>query len=86
MRITHDSIPSCAGNHYWHLMLILMLLNGLIGKALTDTLSKSLGISDKFISLSIEDILKEDWVEDVYKPEIIGKSNNLYKKPGYDPL
>ncbi|EAM2837746.1 4-oxalocrotonate tautomerase [Salmonella enterica] len=58
----------------------------MIAKALTDTLSKSLGISDKFISLSIEDILKEDWVEDVYKPEIIGKSNNLYKKPGYDPL
>ncbi|EAA8652881.1 4-oxalocrotonate tautomerase [Salmonella enterica] len=58
----------------------------MIAKALTDTLSNSLGISDKFISLSIEDILKEDWVEDVYKPEIIGKSNNLYKKPGYDPL
>ncbi|EGA4726464.1 4-oxalocrotonate tautomerase [Salmonella enterica] len=58
----------------------------MIAKALTDTLSKSLGFSDKFISLSIEDILKEDWVEDVYKPEIIGKSNNLYKKPGYDPL
>ncbi|ELR7625990.1 tautomerase family protein [Salmonella enterica] len=58
----------------------------MIAKALTYTLSNSLGISDKFISLSIEDILKEDWVEDVYKPEIIGKSNNLYKKPGYDPL
>ncbi|HHH1032366.1 TPA: tautomerase family protein [Yersinia enterocolitica] len=58
----------------------------LISEALTDTLSKSLGISDEFISLSIEDILKEDWVEEVYKPEIIGKSNNLYKKPGYDPL
>lgn len=58
----------------------------LISEALTDTLSKLLGISDEFISLSIEDILKEDWVEDVYKSEIIGKSNNLYKKPGYDPL
>lgn len=58
----------------------------MIAEALTDALSKSLSISDEFISLSIEDILKEDWVEDVYKSEIIGKPDNLYKKPGYDPL
>lgn len=58
----------------------------MIAEALTESLSKSLSISDEFISLSIEDILKEEWVEDVYKPEIIGKPDNLYKKPGYDPL
>lgn len=58
----------------------------MIAEALTDTLSKSLSISEEFISLSIEDILKEEWVEDVYKPEIIGKPDSLYKKPGYDPL
>ena len=58
----------------------------IIAAALTDTLSKTLGISDDFISLSIEDVLKGNWVEDVYKPEIIEKPNNLYKKPGYDPL
>lgn len=58
----------------------------MIAEALTDTLSKSLSISEEFISVSIEDILKEEWVEDVYKPEIIGKPDNLYKKPGYDPL
>ncbi|MCX0498275.1 tautomerase family protein [Erwinia billingiae] len=58
----------------------------MIAEALTDTLSKSLSISEEFISLSIEDILKEEWVEDVYKPEIMGKPDNLYKKPGYDPL
>lgn len=58
----------------------------MIAEALTDTLSKSLSISEEFISLSIEDILKEEWVEGVYKPEIMGKPDNLYKKPGYDPL
>lgn len=58
----------------------------MIAEALTESLSKSLSISEEFISLSIEDILKEEWVEDVYKPEIIGKPDNLYKKPGYDPL
>ncbi|MFJ5160629.1 tautomerase family protein [Pantoea sp. NPDC088449] len=58
----------------------------IIAAALTDTLSKTLGISEDFISLSIEDISKESWVKDVYNPEIIEKPNNLYKKPGYDPL
>jgi len=58
----------------------------IIAAALTDTLSKTLEISDEFISLSIEDVSKENWIEDVYKPEIIEKPNNLYKKPGYDPL
>ena len=58
----------------------------MIAKALTDTLVKSMGIREEAISVSIEDILKEDWVEDVYKPNIIGKSKWLYKKPGYDPL
>lgn len=58
----------------------------IIADALTDSLSKSLGISNEFISLSIEDVLKEDWVESVYKPEIVEKPNSLYKKPGYDPL
>ncbi|MEO9189499.1 MAG: hypothetical protein ABI224_05770 [Acetobacteraceae bacterium] len=27
-----------------------------------------------------------DWVEKVYKPDIIGKPDTLYKKPGYDPV
>jgi len=38
------------------------------------------------VSVSIEDIEPEDWVEKVFKPEIIAKSNQLYKKPGYNPL
>jgi len=38
------------------------------------------------ITISIEDIQKEDWVEKVYKPDILGHWDQLYKKPGYDPL
>jgi 4-oxalocrotonate tautomerase len=38
------------------------------------------------VSVSIEDVAPDDWVERVYKPDIIGKPDTLYKKPGYDPL
>jgi len=38
------------------------------------------------ISISIEDVEKADWVEKVYKPDILGHWDQLYKKPGYDPF
>ncbi len=38
------------------------------------------------ISLAIEEIEPDDWVEKVYKPDILDKADTLYKKPGYDPL
>jgi len=36
------------------------------------------------VSVSIEDIALSDWVEKVYKPDIIGRPDTLYKTPGYD--
>ncbi|MCW3052496.1 MAG: ydcE [Chthonomonadales bacterium] len=41
--------------------------------------------SEASISVAIEEVKPEDWLEAVYKPDIAGKWENLYKKPGYDP-
>jgi 4-oxalocrotonate tautomerase len=38
------------------------------------------------VSVSIEDIAPADWTEEVFKPDILAKSDKLYKKPGYNPL
>ncbi|HEN3564840.1 TPA: 4-oxalocrotonate tautomerase family protein [Yersinia enterocolitica] len=57
-----------------------------IAEKLTQALTDTLGIDEQFVSISIEDIIKENWVEDVYNPDIMEKSHSLYKKPGYDPL
>ena len=38
------------------------------------------------ISVAIEEINPEDWAEQVYKPDIHDKRQNLYKEPGYDPF
>jgi 4-oxalocrotonate tautomerase len=36
--------------------------------------------------VGIEDIEPADWSEKVYKPDILGKLETIYKKPGYDPF
>ena len=38
------------------------------------------------VSVSIEDVAPADWTEKVFKPDIVGRRETLYKKPGYDPL
>jgi 4-oxalocrotonate tautomerase len=40
-------------------------------------------VGDDAVSVAIEDVAPADWVEKVYKPDIIGQADNLYKKPGY---
>ena len=34
-------------------------------------------------SVAIEDVERKEWAEKVYKPEIIGQKDKLYKEPGY---
>jgi 4-oxalocrotonate tautomerase len=38
------------------------------------------------VSVAIEDIKPGDWAEKVYKPDILGNAEKIYKKPGYNPL
>ncbi len=41
--------------------------------------------SEASITVGIEDVRPEDWNEKVHKPDILGKPDTLYKKPGADP-
>ena len=38
------------------------------------------------VTVAIEEITAKDWPEQVYRPDILGHSDQLYKKPGYNPL
>ncbi|MEB2846798.1 4-oxalocrotonate tautomerase [Rhizobiales bacterium RZME27] len=49
-------------------------------------LMTAIGSTEKSISVAIEDVDPSDWVEKVYQPDIAGKPDLIYKKPGYDPL
>jgi len=57
---------------------------------LADEIAKAvktvLNYGDASISVGIEDVDPEDWAEEVYRPNIMGKQGTIYKKPGYNPL
>ena len=46
---------------------------------------KVLNYGEESVSVAMEEVKPEDWVEKVYKPDIQDKWAKLYKKPGYDP-
>ena len=46
---------------------------------------ETLGSDERSISVAIEDVRPEDWLEQVYKPDIAARWEQLFKKPGYDP-
>lgn len=50
-----------------------------IVKAGADTLGKG----ESYFSVAFEEIDSSEWAEKVYKPEIEGNWDTLYKKPGY---
>ena len=57
-----------------------------LAQELTRSLMAILGSAETAVSVAIEDIAPDDWVDHVYNPDIRDKANTLYKKPGYDPL
>jgi RimJ/RimL family protein N-acetyltransferase len=46
----------------------------------------ALGSSADSISVGVEDVSPDDWMGQVYEPEMTGKLDSLYKRPGYGPL
>ena len=43
-----------------------------------------LGYEEESVSVAMEEVEPQDWAEQVYKPDIVNKPEQLYKKPGYD--
>ena len=57
-----------------------------LAEALAKDVMNVLNYGEEAVSVSIEEVKSEDWAEQVYKPEILDKPENIYKKPGYDPF
>jgi 4-oxalocrotonate tautomerase len=56
-----------------------------LAEAIAKTLAETLGSSERSISVAIEDVSPDDWMGEVYDPEITAKIDRLYKRPGYGP-
>jgi 4-oxalocrotonate tautomerase len=54
-----------------------------IAEEITRAVMSGANCAEQAVSVSIEDVAANDWVDLVYKPDIIGKPDTLYKKPGY---
>jgi 4-oxalocrotonate tautomerase len=56
-----------------------------IAEAVAQAVMASAGSAERSVSVAIEDVAPEDWADKVYKPDILDKPDQLYKKPGYTP-
>jgi 4-oxalocrotonate tautomerase len=61
-------------------------LKSRLADAVTKAVTSTLSMGEDAVSVGIEDVKPEHWVETVYRPDILGKSETLYKKPEYNPL
>jgi 4-oxalocrotonate tautomerase len=55
-----------------------------IAEAITKNVMDILQYGEESVSVAMEEVKPQDWVERVYKPDIKRKLDKLYKKPGYD--
>ena len=55
-----------------------------LADAITKDVMDVLGYGEESVSVAMEEVKAEEWAEKVYKPDIMNKPEQLYKKPGYD--
>ena len=55
-----------------------------LAEAIARDVMDVLGYGEESVSVAMEEVEPQDWKELVYKPDIVNKPDQLYKKPGYD--
>ena len=55
-----------------------------LAEAIAKNVMDVLDYGEESVSVAMEEVEPQDWAERVYKPDIVGKPDQLYKKPGYD--
>ena len=54
-----------------------------LAEAIAQDVMNVLNYGEESVSVAIEEVKAADWADQVYKPEIVNKPSQLYKKPGY---
>jgi 4-oxalocrotonate tautomerase len=55
-----------------------------LAEAIANDVMEVLGYGEESVSVAMEEVEARDWAEKVYKPDIVNKPEQLYKRPGYD--
>jgi phenylpyruvate tautomerase PptA (4-oxalocrotonate tautomerase family) len=58
-------------------------MQGRLVAVLTEAITEALGCSEGVVSIALEPVDKDDWNEQVYVPEIVGRKELLIKQPNY---
>ncbi len=54
-----------------------------LANEISGSVMRVLGYDADAVSVALEEISRQDWAEKVYRPDILQRPQNLYKKPGY---
>ena len=55
-----------------------------LAEAITKNVMEILHYGEESVSVAMEEIKSQDWLDKVHKPDITSKWDKLYKKPGYN--
>lgn len=56
-----------------------------LAEAIVKDVMRFTDVGEDSVSVAIEEVAPRDWTEKVFKPDIAGKRETLYKQPGYKP-
>ena len=56
---------------------------GKLAGEITRAVMTVLNYGEESVSVAMEEVEPNKWMDKVYKPEILGKPAQIYKKPGY---
>ena len=54
-----------------------------LAEEITRAVVEVLGYGEESVSVALEEVEATDWAEKVFKPDIVSKPDQIYKKPGY---
>jgi 4-oxalocrotonate tautomerase len=55
-----------------------------LAEAIIKNVMDILHYGEESVSVAMEEVNSQDWIEKVYRPDIRNQWDKLYKKPGYD--
>ena len=54
-----------------------------LAQEITRAVMTVLNYGEESVSVAMEEVTSNEWMDKVYKPDILGKPAQIYKKPGY---
>ena len=56
-----------------------------LSDAIVEAVTGILDYGDKSVSVAFEEVPAQDWTDKVFRPDILGRWDQLAKEPGYGP-